>query len=328
MVNLSTKYMGLNLRNPLMVASCGLVSTSEGVRRCADAGVGAIVLKSLFEEQIETQIKEDLEEHLWPSGHPEALEYVKKMGMEFGPREYLKLVEEAKSKVSIPVIASLNCISPKRWVDYARQIAQAGADGLELNIAVMPSDPSRRPEKIEGLYYKALEEVKARIEIPIAVKIHPYFSSFARVAEELCRRGASALVLFNRFYKLDIDIEKLRLTAGRRFSSPEEIYPSLRWVTLLAGRVNCNLAASTGVHDAAGVIKQLLAGATTVQLCSTLYLNKIEIIDLILGEIRNWMIRHHFDSVDQVRGKLSQMQSTRPELYDRLQYIKALVGIE
>jgi dihydroorotate dehydrogenase (fumarate) len=286
------------------------------------------VLKSLFEEQLKAQIKEDLEQHLWLSGHPEALEYVKKMGMELGPAEYLKLVEEVRSKVSIPVIASLNCISPKWWADYAKQIAAAGTDALELNIAVMPSDPTRRSEKIERLYFRILEEVKTRVEIPVAVKIPPYFTSLARMAEELCRRGASALVLFNRLYQLDIDIERLELTPGHRFSSPGEMYLSLRWISLLAGRVNCDLAASTGVHDGTGAIKQLLAGAAVVQLCSTLYLNKLEQIGRMLGEIETWMIKHDFKTVYQVRGRLSQMESDRPELYERLQYIKALVGIE
>lgn len=327
MVNLSTKYMGLDLRNPVIVASCGLVSTSEGVRRCADAGVGAIVLKSLFEEQIQAETR-DLEQHLWLSGHPEAFDYIRGMGMELGPRKYLKLVEEAKSAVSVPIIASLNCISPTWWVDYAKQIEAAGADAIELNMAVMPSDPDRSGEEIERLYFRILEGVKARVEIPIAVKIHPYFTSVARMAKELCRRGASAFVFFNRFYKLDIDVEKLEVVPGDRFSSPQEIYPSLRWIILLAGRVNCDLAASTGVHDGTGVIKQLLAGATAVQICSTLYLNGVEQIGRMLGQIEAWMNGHGFDSIGQIRGKLSQMQSDRPELYERLQYIKTLVGIE
>lgn len=326
-MDLSTKYMGLHLRNPLIVASCSLVNSSEGVRRCADAGAGAIVLKSLFEEQIQAET-EDLEQHSWLFGHPEAFEYVSKMGMALGPRKYLKLIEKAKSEVAIPIIASLNCISPKWWTDYAKQIAGAGADALELNISLMPSDPNRSSKDIEHLYFKIFEEVKWRIEIPIAVKIGPFFTSMARMANEFSRRGASALVLFNRFYQLDIDIEKLELSPGYRFSSPDEMNLTLRWIALLTGRVNCDLAASTGVHDGAGVIKQLLAGASTVQICSTLYLNGVEQIGRILRQMETWMKKHGFDSLDQIRGKLSQMQSDRPELYERLQYIKALVGIE
>jgi dihydroorotate dehydrogenase (fumarate) len=319
--------MGLDMINPLMVASCSLVSTLEGVRRCADAGVGAIVLKSLFEEQIQAET-EDLEQYSWMSGHTEAFEYISKMGMALGPREYLKLIEAAKSKVSVPIIASLNCISPKWWTGYAKQIAVGGADGLELNISAMPSDPGRTSGEIESLYLEILEGVRAEIDIPIAVKIGSHFSSIARIADELCRRGASSLVLFNRFYQLDIDIEKLKLAPGYGFSSPEEISVPLRWIALLSGRVKCDLAASTGVHDGAGVIKQLLAGAAVVQVCSTLYVNGLEQVGRMLKQLEEWLKGHDFESVDQIRGKMSQMESDRPELYERLQYIKALVGID
>jgi dihydroorotate dehydrogenase (fumarate) len=327
MVDLSVKYMGLELRNPLVVGSSGLTNTTEGVRGCAAAGAGAVVLKSLFEEQMQAET-EDLEQHSWILGHPEAFEYVRGIRMGLGPREYLKLVEEAKKIVSIPVIASLNCISPKWWVNYARQIELAGADALELNISVMPSDPDRTSKQVEGLHFKIFEEVKARIEIPIAVKIGPYFTSMARMADEFSKRGVAALVLFNRFYQLDIDIEALQLVSGYRFSSSHEMGLPLRWIALLAGRIGCDLAASTGVHDGSGVIRQLLAGASAVQLCSTLYINGVEHIGRILKEIETWMEKHGFNSVGEIQGKLSQVLSERPELYERLQYIRALVGIE
>ena len=326
MVDLSTKYMGLNLHNPVVVSSCSLTNSVEGVCRCADAGAGAVVLKSLFEEQIRVETQ-DLEKYLWFSGHPQALDYVRNMSMELGPREYINLVRESKSAVSIPVMASLNCVSAEWWADYAIQLEAVGADALELNIAIMPSDPERSSDEIERLYFRVLEEVKKRIDIPIAVKIDPYFTGMARVADEFSKRGASALVLFNRLYQLDINIDKLELAPGYRFSSPEEMSTSLRWIALLAGRVRCDLAASTGVHDGTGVIKHLLAGASVAQICSTLYLNGLEQINRILGYLENWMKEHNFDSVDQMRGKMSQMQSDRPELYDRLQYVKALVGI-
>lgn len=327
MVNLSTKYAGLNLRNPLIAASSSLSSTSEGVRRLAEAGAGAVVLKSLFEEQMQAEAKY-LDQVFEPGWHPEAREYVGRLGMEIGPREYLKLIEQAKKAVSIPVIASLNCISPKWWVNYANQIEEAGADAIELNISMMPSDPNFRSQDIEQLFLKIFEEVKAVVDIPIMVKIGPYFTSLAWMAKELDKRGASALVLFNRFYQLDIDIDKLKITHGHRFSSSEEMSLPLRWIALLGGRVKCDLAASTGIHDGFGVIKQLLVGATAVQICSTLYLEGIKQINLILEEIENWMKIHNFDSINQIRGKLSQLQSDQPEVYERLQYIKAMVGIE
>lgn len=326
MADLSTEYMGLKLNNPIVVASCSLTSTAKGIRLCADAGAGAVVLKSLFEEQIRVEAK-DLEKYLWLSGHPEALDYIRNMSMELGPREYLILIKEAKSAVSIPVIASLNCVSPEWWTDYAMQIEASGADALELNISAMPSDPEHSDLEIETVYFRILEEVNKSVNIPFAVKIGPYFTSMARMASELGERGAAALVLFNRFYQFDIDIEKLEVVAGHHFSSPEEMNLSLRWIALLAGRVDCDLAATTGVHDGASVIKQLLAGASVAQVCSTLYINKLDQIGRMIEYVEGWLEKHGFDSVDQIRGKLSQMQSEYPESYERLQYIKALVGI-
>jgi dihydroorotate dehydrogenase (fumarate) len=327
MADLSTKYMGLELKNPIIVASCSLTKTLDGVRKCADEGAGAVVLKSLFEEQIDFDVK-DVESNLLPYWRQDALDYVRGMGMALGPREYLNLVEQAKNSVSIPVIASLNCITPKWWIEYAKQIVNAGADALELNVSVMPSDPKRTGHEIENIYFTILEEVDRYIDIPIAIKIGPYFTSMARMADELSKKGASALVLFNRFYQPNIDIEKFELTPGYNFSSPEDMGLSLRWIALLAERVNCDLAASTGIHDGAGVIKQLLAGATVTQMCSALYLNGLKHIGSVLNEVETWMNKHNFKTIDDFRGRMSQMKSKQPELYERIQYIKVLVGTE
>jgi dihydroorotate dehydrogenase (fumarate) len=328
MLGLSTSYMGLQLQNPIVVGSCTLTDNPKRIKRCADAGAGAgaVVLKSLFEEQIRHET-EGLEKYLWPAGHPEALSYIRKMGMEVGPHNYLELIKKSKQLVSIPVIASLNCVSSEWWMDYAVQIEAAGADGLEVNVAIMSSNPDSKSTEIEDRYFNIIEGLKAHISIPISMKIHPYFTSMGRMAKQLSERGASALVLFNRFYQLDIDVEKLELAAGKRFSTPQEIYPSLRWIMLLAGRLSCDLAASTGVHDGQGVIKQLLAGATVVQICSTLYLNGLTQIGHIVDYMKDWMGRHGFDSIHQMRGKMSQMKSEHPDSYERLQYIKALTGI-
>jgi dihydroorotate dehydrogenase (fumarate) len=327
MADLSSGYMGIKLRNPLIVASCSLTNSVEGVQRCADAGAGAVVLKSLFEEQIEADTKE-VERHVWLAGHTEAYDYVRKIGIETSAQDYLNLLERTKQAVSIPVIASLNCITPGWWTDYAKKIETAGADGLELNVALLPSDPRHSSHEIEKIYYRIVEDVKKSVRIPIAVKIGPYFTSIASVASVLSDKGAAALVLFNRFYQFDINIDKLDLVPGYRFSTPEEINFSLRWISLLGGRVKCDLAAATGVHDASGVIKQLLAGAAAVQICSTLYIHGIGHIASILSNIETWMQKHHLRSVAEFRGRLSQKDSDRPELYERLQYIKSLVGIE
>ncbi len=327
MADLTTTYMGLKLRNPLVVASCGLTKNVDGVRKCADAGAGAVVLKSLFEEQVigEMQNQKQYASAAW---HPEALDYVEGMGIGLGPREYLGVIREAKKAVSIPVIASLNCVSREVWTGYAKRLADEGVDGIELNIAVMPSDPKRTADDIEKMYFDALSDVTSEIDVPIAVKISPYFTSTARMALALSRRGIKALVLFNRYYRIDIDVERMELSSGITLSSPKEINLPLRWVSLLSGKVECDLAASTGIHDAHGVIKMLLAGATVTQLCSTLYLNGLEQIGLILGGLEEWMEKHGFGSVGDVRGKLSSMNSKNPELYERIQYIKAFVGVE
>lgn len=327
MTDLSTRYMGLCLNNPLIVSSSSLTNSVEGLRRCADAGAGAVVLKSLFEEQI-TEEKRVLEEDSILFNHPEAFDYVEKMSMELGPREYLRLIEEGKKAISIPLIASLNCLSPAWWVNYAKQVEGAGADGLELNIAMMPSSHTRTSREIESLYLQIVEEVSETVRIPIAVKMSPYFTSVAHMAERLSRGGANALVLFNRFYQFDIDVRALKLIPAYHFSSPFEISNSLRWISLLTGQVECDLAASTGVHDGEGVVKMLLAGATAVQLCSTLYLHGISHLEAILAALRKWMEDHRFGSIGEFRGRLSQMESDNPEIYERIQYIRLLVGIE
>lgn len=327
MADLSTRYMGLELRNPLVVASCGLTRNADGVKKCADAGAGAVVLKSLFEEQIEAETRRTAQ-NTWLYGHAEAFEYVSKMAMPLGPREYLKVIQDAKAVVPIPVIASLNCISPKWWVEYARQMAAAGADGLELNIAVMPSEARRTSQEIENVYLEIVAALADAIDIPFAVKIGPHFTSVAWMADQLARRGASALVLFNRFYQVDVDIEKIELSPGLRFSSPDEASLPMRWIGLLAGRVKCDLAATTGVHDGEGLIKQLLVGASAVQVCTSLYLNGVGQIGEILAGVEAWMEKHGFAGVDDFRGRLSQAESEHPELFERLQYIKTSIGEE
>ena len=349
MADLSTRYMGLELRNPLVVASSTLTGTLAGIRKCADAGAGAIVLKSLFEEQIAAEAGA-LSRYADDAGHGEAADYLQGYAMELGPREYLKLVKEAKKGVDVPIIPSLNCISPGRWGEYARQLESAGADAIELNVALMPTHAKKEGREVEEVYYSILQEVKSRVNIPIAMKLGPYFSSFAAFADKLSRdmeeapgfsvgwcgpstahgkivwRGADALVLFNRFYQLDIDIEKMALVAGNPFSSSGEIHYPLRWISLLAGKVDCDLAAATGIHDGRDAIKQLLAGATVVQLCSTLYKNGTARIGEILEQIRSWMGAHDFSSLKDFRGRLSQGRSGRPESHERLQYIKVIGG--
>ena len=351
MNNLATRYMGLDLKNPLVVASCGLTKTLQGIQQAAEAGAGAIVLKSLFEEQIEAEIDE-LTRQSQPSGHTEAYDYLHGFGRSLGPRDYLALIRDAKATVAVPIIASVNCVTAQRWTEYAAELADAGADGLELNIGFLPNDPALGSVDVEKRYLNILSAVREKVKIPVALKIGPYLSSFAHFATQIgndrmagppftvgwCGPGESskdvvwhgvdALVLFNRFYRFDIDIDKRQISGGNPYSTAEELHLSLRWVSLLAGRVGCDLAAATGVHDGRDMIKQLLAGASVVQVCSTLYRNGLGRIGLILDQLQEWMKVHGYESPADFRGQLSQLNSSDPEDYERLQYIKALVGIE
>ena len=352
MVDLSTDYMGIPLSNPIVAASSSLTGHLEGIKRCAEAGAGAVVLKSLFEEQITAEAN-SLSQHADDySGYGEAYDYLKGYGMELGPQQYLTLVSDAKKAVDIPIIASLNCISGDSWATYAAKLENAGADAIELNVSIMPTGLKQEDHPIIDRYLKILYQVERRVDIPVAMKVGPYFTSFANFVDRLTTdraeapaysvgwlgkdkepgnitwKGADGLVLFNRFYKLDIDIDNQKLVPGNPYSSPSEISDCLRWLSLLAGKAGCDLAASTGVHDGRDAIKALLAGAKVVQVCSTLYLNGVEQIGVIQQQLKNWMEKQGYDKLCDFRGLLSQARSQTPEDHERLQYIKLFVGVE
>ncbi len=325
MVDLTVRYLGIPLRSPIVVSSSSLTGTVQGVKKCADSGAGAVVLKSLFEEQIEAEMKQP---GVAETQHPEADDYFETMGKYIGPSDYLKLIEETKNSVSIPVFASLNCVSDSWWSRYAEQIEKAGADGIELNIALMPRDAEETAEQAESRFIEIVRKVRAATKLPIAVKIGPYFTALPHMAEKIKKAGASGLVLFNRFYQMDIDVDSLKLKPGYQFSSPVELYTSLRWISILSGQIeDCDFSASTGVHDGKSVIKQILAGATTVQVCSALFQKGVGEIRTMLNEMEAWMNDHGFISITDFRGKLTQIGSEEPETYERLQYVKALTGI-
>jgi dihydroorotate dehydrogenase (fumarate) len=327
MANIKTTYLGLKLENPLLVASCSLSKSVDKIKKIADAGAGGVIVKSLFEEQMDSETRE-IEEYITPSWHTEAYDYVRNMGMQLGPTGYVDLIEKAKSAVTIPIIASLNCISPKWWSEYAKKLENAGADALELNIAYLPVDVKRPAQEVESLYYTIVEKVIATAGIPLAVKIGPYFSSMASFAKGLTERGVGALVMFNRFYQTDIDVEAMKLTPGYRFSTPDEVTLPLRWIALLAEEIECEFSATTGVHSGFDIVKYLLAGAQTVQACSVLYQKGLDQIRPMLETLSAWMDRKGFTRIEDFRGKLSRSQGEKPELWERLQYIQALVGIE
>lgn len=352
MIDISTSYMGIQLKNPFVVASSSLTGQVESVRRCAEAGAGAIVLKSLFEEQIEAETNELSENAALHSSHGEAYDYLQGYGMELGPQQYLELVSDSKKAVDVPIIASLNCSVGGRWSDYAVKLENAGADAIELNISIMPNNSKQIGPDIVDQYLRIIYEVKKKVSIPVAVKVGPYFTSFANIADRFANeraeapaysvgwlgkdkevgkitwQGADSLVLFNRFYKLDIDIDKMCLVHGQPYSSPNEINYSLRWLSLLAGKVNCDLVGNTGIHDGHDAVKALLAGAKVVQFCSTLFVNGLQQIGLMEEQLKAWMEKHEFENLCDFRGLLSQAKSDTPEDYERLQYIKLFVGME
>lgn len=326
MPNLTTRYMGLTLKNPLVVASSRLTSTLEKISACEEAGAGAVVLKSLFEEQILSDSGKVME-NLDPLIHAEAFDYSNVMSQEYYLDEYLKLVEDAKKRLSIPVIASLNCVSAGKWINYAVDFEKMGADGLELNVFVIPADARKDSTAIEQVYLDIARKIKQKVHIPVAMKIGPHFTAMAQVMKKLSAEGINALVLFNRFYNFDIDIEHLTIKAAKIYSQPDEIYQSLRWIALMSGELSCDMAATTGIHDAGGVVKQLLAGAKAVQLCSVLFMKGLDAIKPMLAEIEAWMERKKFSSLEDFNGMLCRENSENPEAYERSQYIKALVGI-
>lgn len=343
MENLETTYLGLKLRNPLIAGSCGLTNSISNIKELARKGVGAIVIKSLFEEQIHAETEKVIKSNTQTESterpnetifnkriydYDEAYSYVYDFTKRNTLGKYLYFINEAKESVDIPVIASINCVSNQDWHSFAKKIEETGVDALELNIYILPSDWRRSGEDNEKIYFDIIKEVRNYINIPIAVKLGYYFSSLSQSVRKLSQTGIKGLVLFNRPYNADIDIESIELSHGPVYSSPEEYTRTLRWIAILAGHVDCDLSASTGIHDHKTFIKQLLAGATTVQIASALYKRGMDVIPEILNGTIDWMARHNFESVDAFRGKLSKSKLENPAALERVQFMKLYSGIE
>lgn len=326
MADLSTQYMGLEMRNPIIVSSSPLTSSLQSMKRCEEAGAGALVLKSLFEEQIAHDSRRMIGDMNFDA-HTDAYDFIKQKSNDYYLNEYLGMLEKAKSELSIPLIASVNCVSDGSWTEYAERFEAVGADALELNIFILPANREVRGEEIEETYLSILRKVKAATSLPVSVKIGPHFSGLSRMIYTLSREGARGITLFNRFYRPDIDIEKLQLSAGPVQSVPQEMAAVLQWVALMSGEIESDLSASTGIHDSSAVIKQLLAGAKSVQLCSVLMKEGFGSIDTMLQGLGSWMDRKGFEKISDFNGMLCQERSAHPEAYERSQYIKALVGI-
>ncbi len=325
-MDLRTDYMGLNLTSPLVVSACSLSEEVDNIVQMEDAGAGAVVLFSLFEEQIrqEAAWNESILEST--SGFfAEANGYFPDLeDYHVGPENYLEVIRQAKERVGIPVIASLNGITNEGWIDYARLMEQAGADGIEINVFYVPADLRHTGPEVEQIYIDILRHVKNSVGIPVAIKLNPYFSAMGDMAKRLEGAGADALVLFNRFYQPDFDIEHLKIVPSLEYSSNVEIRLPLLWISLLYGRTTASLAATTGVHGANEAIKYLLAGADVAMTASALYKNGIPFLRTMTQGLTQWMDRMQLHAVKDFKGLLSQQLIADPTAFDRANYIKIL----
>lgn len=329
-MDLTTKYLGLTLKNPIIVGSCGLTSSASDIKKLEKQGAAAVVLKSIFEEEIlmdvENQLREARENSFIYDQYSETLDYIDLHVRKERLNEYIQLIKATKKDVLIPIIASINCVSSSEWTDFAKQIEEAGADALELNISLNPSDLASR--NFEQDMKDIIHKVLGQVTLPVAIKINSSFTHLAQTIMNLSQTGVSGLVLFNRAYTPDIDINTLEAVQGRSFSSPGDFVESLRWVALLSDKVNCSLAASTGIHTHEAVIKQILAGADAVQVVSVLYENGIESINELLGGLEKWMQEKGFSSLEKFKSKASSKNLGNPAVFERIQFMKHFSEID
>jgi dihydroorotate dehydrogenase (fumarate) len=325
-MDLTTTYLGLKLRTPLVPSASPLSDEIDNIKRMEDAGASAVVLYSLFEEQLR-QDRLELHHHMehGTESFAEALTYFPESEeYHLGPEEYLKHIAGAKKAVKIPIIASLNGSSAGGWTQYARLVQQAGADALELNIYYIPTNMNLPSGEVEQTYLDILKAVKAEVTIPVAVKLSPFFTNFANMAKRLDDTGANGLVLFNRFYQPDIDLEALEVKPNILLSTPMAMRVPLRWVAILYGQLKASLAATSGIHRATDVLKMLMAGADVTMLCSALIRHGPGHIKAIEKDLVAWMEEHEYESVTQLKGSLSQKNCPAPSAFERAQYMKAL----
>lgn len=325
-MDLTTTYLGMTLRSPLVPSASPLSEEIDNIRRMEDAGAAAVVLYSLFEEQLVLD-RYELHHHLTEGteSYAEALTYFPEpTEYHLGPERYLEHISKAKEAVAIPIIASLNGTSLGGWTSYAKQMQEAGADALELNVYYIPTDIQQTAEEVEQTYLNILQAVKAVVTIPVALKLGPFFSNMARMARRLDDAGANALVLFNRFYQPDIDLEALEVRPHVLLSTPQAMRLPLTWIGILCGRIRADMAATSGVHGAEDVIKLLMVGANVTMLCSALLQRGIEHIRTVERGIREWMEAHEYSSVHQMRGSMSQRNVADASAFERAHYISSL----
>ncbi len=325
-MDLSTTYLGLKLKNPLVPSASPLSHTLDGMKALEDAGASAIVMYSLFEEQIAHEVAEiDFYLSYGSESFAESLTYFPgTTEYNLGPDEYIELIRRAKASLDIPIIASLNGITVGGWMKYASKMEQAGADALELNVYYIPTDPFLTSADVEDRYAEILHAVRQSVSIPIAMKLSPYFSSFAHVAQRFVAAGANGLVLFNRFYQPDIDLHTLDVRPGVTLSSSFAMRLPMRWIAILHGQVKASLAATSGIHNVEDVLKMLMAGADVTMMCSALLKNGPAHLGKVLSDLERWMLEHEYVSITQMKGSMSQRSVADPSAFERANYMKAL----
>lgn len=330
MVDLQTKYLGLQLRNPLVASASPLSKKADTVRQLEDAGISAVVMYSLFEEQIQNEARA-LDHYLTQGSESfaEALSYFPDLNTyNVGPDEYLNLIRKLKSSVDIPIIGSLNGISEGGWIDYAKQIAQAGADALELNIYYLPTDPEVTSEQLENSYIDLVKKVRGSVRIPLAIKLSPYFTALPNFAKRLVEAGADGLVLFNRFYQPDLDIENMVVKPDLNFSNSSHLRLPLRWTAILYDRIKADLAISGGIHSATDLVKSIMAGANVGMVAAALIERGPQYAATVLQQYERWLSEHGYESVQSILGIMSQKSVAHPSAFERANYMKILQSLD
>jgi len=326
MPRLQTSYMNLKLRNPVIAGSSGMTKNADRIAACEDAGAGAVVIKSLFEEVLSGQdwgLEPDITSHAELSDY-----YSSRIDLLYGAREYCDIITQSKKRTSIPVIASINCVSSKWWAAFASQLESAGADAIELNVFKIATDKSLPGTEIEKLYFEILQSVKEKVKIPVSMKIGSQFTSLTNFTTRLCNLGLNGLVMFNRFTEPEIDINNLKLKTRFAFTKKEDIYLPLRWAAILSGYLDCDICASTGIKTSEDVIKFLLAGCTAVQIASLFYQEGLNNIGSILEGIEKWMLYHGFETLQDFKGKLNFASTGAAEEFLRSQFMDKISGID
>ncbi len=328
MANLTTRFFGLELKSPVIAASSSMTGNLEQIKKIAKAGAGAIVLKSIFEEEIYYQLQEELSLRSEIHSDQEYLDYFDYVIKDDTLKKYVQLVAAAKKAIDIPVIASINCISSGDWMLFAKKLEDAGADALELNLFVIPSDAGKSNEYNEQFYFETINKVKQKVGIPVAIKISHYFSNLAKMAKELSDTGIAGISLFNRFIAPDIDIDRQEVVSANVLSQADEYLLPLRWTAILSGQLKCDLAATTGIHSAETAIKFLLAGASAVQVASVLYHEGVEAISKLNKGITDWMDKNGYRTIDQFKSSLSLANAKNAVAFERVQFMKYFGGKE